>query len=801
MISSIAAQQAKYKQLLVDWLVGFALLFMMHYIMSGIVSLNTMVVKILKNDEGDSHYVGLAELNDNPFVNPLEIDWNNPFWSYMDNFGRNNRALFNWPSDWIQSHLGLRPESKWYRIATGWEEEDFVNERYQKFLSENLLVRNSSYEKGTFSSDGEEGVDHVEPSGRLDLNSVGPGHEAINGLGYISGDLRRTTWGDDGVIYLSASIFNSKGGNEKYRNKAIIKLNTMSYVRTISSFSLNEEDNVILYDNGGPKMTSNITAMGFSILYLALVIETIMFAFTYLKRVLQMSFLTMIAPIVAIMYPVDKIGDGKAQAFNTWFKDYLFNVLIQPMHLLLYTIFIVAAHELTSRNIIYAIAVYGFMIPSEKYFKKILGFEKGGSNAGGGPMSQALGRSLAMDGLGKLTGIGPAGRHGGSGKSGDSGKIRKVGKNKASATDSNGNINPLGGGAPGTGGGASGTGTRRFGGSRRTGGGSNGNGRINPLTGNRVNRLKNGIKSTLGAVGNAGKRRIVRAATGGRFSSLSTPGAVGAMIGNTGRHVLRGGARIAGTIGVGSIGLMAGAATAITTGDIGNTWKGTIMGVAAGNKIASNTFDRIDDAGSAFAEEVKAERAANDEEYNKKYQTQQVFELLDEDLAACSKKDRDEYIKIIQQYADVTNLDSIDKVEALDKIRNEYGSTEAPARTKLIDDAQKRENEAEQRRAKAEQSRNRARNADERRKAEEAMRKAEADRNRAQADRNSYTTMQSLGANQETGTNALTYAKRYKNVFTDPDKVLKSLMNDEGYNELQAMQMLELIKAANKKLK
>lgn len=64
LISSIAEQQAKYKRFLTDWVVGFALLFVMHYIMSGIVNLNTIVVQMLSNDEGDSYYVGLGELQD-----------------------------------------------------------------------------------------------------------------------------------------------------------------------------------------------------------------------------------------------------------------------------------------------------------------------------------------------------------------------------------------------------------------------------------------------------------------------------------------------------------------------------------------------------------------------------------------------------------------------------------------------------------------------------------------------------------------------------------------------------------------
>ena len=51
-----------------------------------------------------------------------------------------------------------------------------------------------------------------------------------------------------------------------------------------------------------------------------LIIYTIRFTWTYLKRVVNMAFLTLIAPVVALTYPIDKVADGKAQAFNLWIK-------------------------------------------------------------------------------------------------------------------------------------------------------------------------------------------------------------------------------------------------------------------------------------------------------------------------------------------------------------------------------------------------------------------------------------------------------------------------------------------------
>lgn len=752
MISSIAAQQAKYKQLLVDWLVGFALLFMMHYIMSGIVSLNSIVVNLLSNDEGDSYYVGIAELDESLFT----WDWEHPFKSIgksaagvRDKAGKGLVHGINGVAKFFGfkgfGENSQEPDSKWYRIMSGGGEDDFSDEKYTEFLANNVIVRNSEARDGTFSMCTSENHDHVDTNGRLDLKKVHRGSGADLNFGYIYGseEFHKKLKEMDEVIYLSASIY--KSDKEEYRNKAILKFNTMSYARTVSSFALNDEENIVFYDKDGESPASDVDAMGYSILYLVLVIETIMFAFTYLKRVLQMSFLTMVAPIVAIMYPVDKIGDGKAQAFNTWFKDYLFNVLIQPMHLLLYTIFIVAASELTSRNIIYALGVYGFMIPSEKYFKKILGFEKGGSNAGGGPMSNAIGRGLAMDGLGKLAGIGPAARRGGGG-SGGSGKKTKVGKNTPS--DPNG-LNPLGGGNSDTGNGGGNT----FNGVRRAN-----NGRyINPKA---APGSKQGlIKSALMTGGN----RIMRAATGGKYDNLhrvagdfrsanglGKAAVVAKLAGDGLLNVGKGAGRIGSMAVAGGIGLMAGTATAMTTGDVSNIWKGTAVGAGAGNKL----YGRAEDALSAFSDEVKAERAANDEDYNKKYQYKMNQELNKEDMDALLPDEQKDVDEMMHKYSGVTGRASVDEFKALKEIEKKANSSVDP-------------------------------------------------------------NMHINENNTQSGMNALKYAKRFQNtIFTDPDKVKRALSKDYGYDSSIAPgdtdndaakanvdMMMELIHAGAKKLK
>ena len=143
-------------------------------------------------------------------------------------------------------------------------------------------------------------------------------------------------------------------------------------------------------------------AAGYTIMYIAIVIYTVMFTVTYFKRFLYMGFFTMIAPLVALTYPLDKLGDGKSQAFNMWFKEYTMNAIIQPIHLILYTVFVSSAISFTDKsgfNIIYALVAIGFMLPAEKFIKEMFGLNKAKST---GSMESFAGGALAMKGLDKL---------------------------------------------------------------------------------------------------------------------------------------------------------------------------------------------------------------------------------------------------------------------------------------------------------------------------------------------------------------------------------------------------------------
>ena len=123
------------------------------------------------------------------------------------------------------------------------------------------------------------------------------------------------------------------------------------------------------------------TKLVYLIFYVALVIYTVMFTWTYVKRAITMAFLTLIAPLIAITYPIDKIKDGQAQAFNIWLKEFIFNALLQPFHLILFTIFLGSSMEIVVGNPVFAILFLAMIIPSEKLLRKMFGFD-GSTTAG-----------------------------------------------------------------------------------------------------------------------------------------------------------------------------------------------------------------------------------------------------------------------------------------------------------------------------------------------------------------------------------------------------------------------------------
>lgn len=97
---------------------------------------------------------------------------------------------------------------------------------------------------------------------------------------------------------------------------------------------------------------SGFTGIASTIVYAIIVWQTLKFLFVYLKRMLTIGFLIIISPLITITYSIDKIGDQRAQALNTWMKEFCYNILIQPFHCIMYLAFVNVVFSLISPDAI-----------------------------------------------------------------------------------------------------------------------------------------------------------------------------------------------------------------------------------------------------------------------------------------------------------------------------------------------------------------------------------------------------------------------------------------------------------------
>lgn len=226
------------------------------------------------------------------------------------------------------------------------------------------------------------------------------------------------------LVYVGIRIIISSTGQEKAKYKkmigdwvvAICILFVLNYIMAFTMDIVNKIIEIFSYSNlvdtNGVDILiseirdkissdaySSLTTFTNLVLYLVLVVYTIIFTVHYLKRVVYLAFFTMIAPLIAVTYPIDRIKDGQAQAFGTWIKEYTFNAAIPVIHIIIYSALVGSASDLARSNPLYAIVCIFFLIPAEKFFKKLFGFEKATTV---GQLGAAAGGALIMNAINKM---------------------------------------------------------------------------------------------------------------------------------------------------------------------------------------------------------------------------------------------------------------------------------------------------------------------------------------------------------------------------------------------------------------
>ena len=144
--------------------------------------------------------------------------------------------------------------------------------------------------------------------------------------------------------------------------------------------------------------------------YVMIMFQTIAFLITYMNRVIKVGFLILISPMISITYSIDKIGDGKAQALNYWLKEFVYCILIQPFHCVMYLAFVnIAISLMQTNNLLVTLGEGGafnynqlvngllvilclkFINDGEKVVKKIFNFQETGEG-----VSMAAGMAMGV---------------------------------------------------------------------------------------------------------------------------------------------------------------------------------------------------------------------------------------------------------------------------------------------------------------------------------------------------------------------------------------------------------------------
>jgi len=127
------------------------------------------------------------------------------------------------------------------------------------------------------------------------------------------------------------------------------------------------------------KFTSGMTG---AIMYMILVYLSVRFLFIYLKRLLVITLLIVLAPFIGVGYAFEKIKNNKSTILSTWMKDFVFMTFMQTIHALLYTVFVVVALDVAMTSlsgIILAFVMLNFMLKAQDIVTTIFGMEKSSS--------------------------------------------------------------------------------------------------------------------------------------------------------------------------------------------------------------------------------------------------------------------------------------------------------------------------------------------------------------------------------------------------------------------------------------
>ena len=122
--------------------------------------------------------------------------------------------------------------------------------------------------------------------------------------------------------------------------------------------------------------SSGVEIIGTALAYLGICFVTLVFLVMYIKRMITLAFLILISPLITITYSIDRIGNGKSEAFTNWMKEFFRTVLLQPFHCIIYVSIVSIAMGFVQKNgtigsLFLLILAFRFMAEAERIIKTI----------------------------------------------------------------------------------------------------------------------------------------------------------------------------------------------------------------------------------------------------------------------------------------------------------------------------------------------------------------------------------------------------------------------------------------------
>lgn len=304
-ISSTAQDKAKYKQRLVDWVIAFCLLFFMHYIMAAVVTVVEKVNAMLSDDVLNGISIN-PDYGSVEYITPSSIieTPDGTITGGIDDVVEREEELDQAAIEYVISLGGGKTPteiSEWkYIYGVGGEVKEKCTITFEDTFcvvhkvinligttglgSQGTLMRKINY---AYEYAGTDGKTHLLNGTPIDIETIRQWIKDKN---------------EEESNDVSSSASKIEGLKKDDKGRYFIDEDKVLYFTNYARLFLNVKDK----DAYLPMSTAYL------IIYIALVTFTVVFTIRYIKRVIYIAFLTLMAPMVALTYPIDKIKDRKS---------------------------------------------------------------------------------------------------------------------------------------------------------------------------------------------------------------------------------------------------------------------------------------------------------------------------------------------------------------------------------------------------------------------------------------------------------------------------------------------------------